>query len=157
MGVAQERLRDSIRVTRALLVRMRRIDDRRNDARRQEGKRDDRRMCRPPWTSRLAISTKEPLRPSLMSSIHPLAIAGERRLTEWEVPWLPGYEGSAPVRLGTLLAGEAKAKEISQPMNIAVVDAGTNLKAFTRMDGAWLGSILRRARKCPTSICCRPA
>ena len=27
-------------------------------------------------------------------------IAGERRLTEWEVPWLPGYEGSAPVRIG---------------------------------------------------------
>ena len=26
-------------------------------------------------------------------------------------------------------------------MNIAVVDAGTNLKAFIRMDGAWLGSI----------------
>jgi GH15 family glucan-1,4-alpha-glucosidase len=26
--------------------------------------------------------------------------AGERRLTEWEVPWLPGYEGSAPVRIG---------------------------------------------------------
>ena len=27
-------------------------------------------------------------------------IAGERRLTEWEVPWLPGYEGSRPVRIG---------------------------------------------------------
>src|SRR3954469_5780506 len=27
-------------------------------------------------------------------------IAGERRLTEWEVPWLPGYEGSVPVRVG---------------------------------------------------------
>jgi GH15 family glucan-1,4-alpha-glucosidase len=27
-------------------------------------------------------------------------IAGERRLTEWEVPWLPGYENSAPVRVG---------------------------------------------------------
>jgi GH15 family glucan-1,4-alpha-glucosidase len=26
--------------------------------------------------------------------------AGERRLTEWEVPWLPGYQGSAPVRIG---------------------------------------------------------
>jgi uncharacterized protein GlcG (DUF336 family) len=26
-------------------------------------------------------------------------------------------------------------------MNIAVVDAGTNLQAFARMDGAWLGSI----------------
>jgi GH15 family glucan-1,4-alpha-glucosidase len=27
-------------------------------------------------------------------------IAGERRLTEWVVDWLPGYEGSAPVRIG---------------------------------------------------------
>ena len=27
-------------------------------------------------------------------------IRGERRLTEWEVPWLPGYEGSQPVRIG---------------------------------------------------------
>jgi GH15 family glucan-1,4-alpha-glucosidase len=27
-------------------------------------------------------------------------IAGERRLTEWEVPWLPGYEGARPVRVG---------------------------------------------------------
>ena len=38
-------------------------------------------------------------------------------------------------------AATAKAKEIGQPMNIAVVDAGTNLTAFARMDGAWLGSI----------------
>ena len=27
-------------------------------------------------------------------------VAGERRLSEWEVSWLPGYEGSAPVRIG---------------------------------------------------------
>jgi GH15 family glucan-1,4-alpha-glucosidase len=27
-------------------------------------------------------------------------IGGERRLTEWEVPWLPGYENSQPVRIG---------------------------------------------------------
>ena len=26
--------------------------------------------------------------------------AGERRLTEWEVPWLSGYQGSKPVRVG---------------------------------------------------------
>src|SRR5580698_6996010 len=38
-------------------------------------------------------------------------------------------------------AATAKAKEIGQPMNIAVVDAGTNLTAFARMDGAWPGSI----------------
>jgi GH15 family glucan-1,4-alpha-glucosidase len=27
-------------------------------------------------------------------------VRGERRLTEWEVPWLPGYENSSPVRVG---------------------------------------------------------
>jgi GH15 family glucan-1,4-alpha-glucosidase len=27
-------------------------------------------------------------------------IGGERRLAEWEVPWLPGYENSSPVRVG---------------------------------------------------------
>ena len=27
-------------------------------------------------------------------------LAGERRLTEFEAPWLPGYENSSPVRLG---------------------------------------------------------
>jgi GH15 family glucan-1,4-alpha-glucosidase len=27
-------------------------------------------------------------------------IAGERRLSEWELPWLPGYENSQPVRVG---------------------------------------------------------
>ena len=38
-------------------------------------------------------------------------------------------------------AGQEKAKDIGQPMNIAVVDAGANLVAFERMPGAWLGSI----------------
>jgi GH15 family glucan-1,4-alpha-glucosidase len=27
-------------------------------------------------------------------------VGGERRLPEWEVPWLPGYQGAAPVRVG---------------------------------------------------------
>jgi GH15 family glucan-1,4-alpha-glucosidase len=27
-------------------------------------------------------------------------VGGERRLTEWQIPWLPGYEGSNPVRIG---------------------------------------------------------
>jgi uncharacterized protein GlcG (DUF336 family) len=38
-------------------------------------------------------------------------------------------------------AARARADEIGVPMNIAVVDAGNNLVAFARMDGAWLGSI----------------
>ncbi|MFI1091525.1 glycoside hydrolase family 15 protein [Streptomyces sp. NPDC020917] len=33
-------------------------------------------------------------------------IAGERRLPEYEVPWLRGYEGSAPVRVGNAAAGQ---------------------------------------------------
>jgi GH15 family glucan-1,4-alpha-glucosidase len=33
-------------------------------------------------------------------------IAGERRLTEWEVPWLPGYEDSRPVRIGNGAYGQ---------------------------------------------------
>jgi uncharacterized protein GlcG (DUF336 family) len=38
-------------------------------------------------------------------------------------------------------AAKKKAQEIGVPMNIAVVDAGNNLTAFARQDGAWLGSI----------------
>ena len=33
-------------------------------------------------------------------------LAGERRLSEWEVPWLPGYQGSGPVRVGNAAAGQ---------------------------------------------------
>jgi uncharacterized protein GlcG (DUF336 family) len=38
-------------------------------------------------------------------------------------------------------AAEKKAKEIGQPMNIAVADEGGNIVAHARMDGAWIGSI----------------
>jgi GH15 family glucan-1,4-alpha-glucosidase len=31
-------------------------------------------------------------------------IGGERRLSEWEVPWLGGYQGAAPVRIGNAAA-----------------------------------------------------
>ncbi len=40
-----------------------------------------------------------------------------------------------------IAAGEKKAAEIGQPMNIAVADAGGNLVAHVRMDGAWIGSV----------------
>jgi GH15 family glucan-1,4-alpha-glucosidase len=33
-------------------------------------------------------------------------VTGERRLTEYEVPWLPGYEGSAPVRVGNAASNQ---------------------------------------------------
>ena len=33
-------------------------------------------------------------------------VAGERRLLEWEVKWLPGYQGAAPVRVGNAASGQ---------------------------------------------------
>jgi uncharacterized protein GlcG (DUF336 family) len=44
-----------------------------------------------------------------------------------------------------------KSQEIGVKMNIAVVDAGANLKAFARMDGAWLGSIDIAVKKARTA------
>jgi uncharacterized protein GlcG (DUF336 family) len=46
-------------------------------------------------------------------------------------------------------AAESKAAELGVPVIIAVCDAGAHLKAFSRMDGAVLGSIdiaLKKAR-----------
>ncbi|MHC4426510.1 MAG: GlcG/HbpS family heme-binding protein [Planctomycetota bacterium] len=46
-------------------------------------------------------------------------------------------------------AAVEKSKKLNLKMDIAVVDAGANLKAFVRMDGAWLGSIdiaIKKAR-----------
>lgn len=40
-----------------------------------------------------------------------------------------------------IAAATRKAADEDLRMNIAVVDAGNNLTAFARMDGAWLGSI----------------
>ena len=35
-------------------------------------------------------------------------IAGERRLDEWSIPWLPGYEKSAPVHIGNAASGQVQ-------------------------------------------------
>jgi len=44
-----------------------------------------------------------------------------------------------------------KSEELGVKMNIAVVDAGTNLVAFTKMDDAWLGSIDIAQKKARTA------
>ena len=48
-------------------------------------------------------------------------------------------------------AAIAKSGELGVKMNIAVVDAGANLKAFVRMDGAWLGSVDIAIKKAKTA------
>ncbi len=44
-----------------------------------------------------------------------------------------------------------KAEEMGVKMDITVVDVGANLKAFARMDGAWLGSIDISQKKAKTA------
>jgi uncharacterized protein GlcG (DUF336 family) len=50
-----------------------------------------------------------------------------------------------------LKAAQSKAVEIGIAVSIAVLDAGGNLKAFSRMDGAWLGSIDVALKKAKTA------
>ena len=54
-----------------------------------------------------------------------------------------------------IAAAEAKAAEIGTPSNVAVVDAGGNLIAHVRMDGAQLASISHSINKAFTSLACR--
>ncbi|ARQ58213.1 short-chain dehydrogenase/reductase SDR family domain-containig protein [Rhizobium sp. Kim5] len=51
-----------------------------------------------------------------------------------------------------IAAGEARANEIGVPVNITVLDAGAHLKAFSRMDGAVLGSIDLAMGKARTAV-----
>lgn len=50
-----------------------------------------------------------------------------------------------------IAAAQAKAKQQDTLMNIAVVDAGGNLKAFARMEGAFLGSVDISIKKAKTA------
>ena len=62
---------------------------------------------------------------------------------------------SADIDLSTanavVQAAVKKAEEINTKMDVCVVDAGANLKAFVRMDGAWLGSIDISIKKAKTA------
>jgi GH15 family glucan-1,4-alpha-glucosidase len=45
-------------------------------------------------------------------------LAGERRLPEWEIPWLPGYEGAKPVRIGNGAAGQLQLDIYGEVMDV---------------------------------------
>lgn len=81
------------------------------------------------------------------------------------VPAMAAEDKAAPAAKGVLTtkdislehaqrivaAAAAKSNEIGTKMDIAVVDAGGNLKAFVRQDGAWLGSIDISIKKAKTA------
>src|SRR5262249_43988234 len=75
-------------------------------------------------------------------------IAGERRLAELELPWLPGYEESRPVRIGNaaseqfqldiygeVLQARYEARRLGLPGDRAAVPAAVRLIEFVA--GAW--------------------
>jgi GH15 family glucan-1,4-alpha-glucosidase len=75
-------------------------------------------------------------------------IAGERRLSEWELPWLPGYEGSKPVRIGNAASqqlqldvwGEmADALHLARCGGLEPFEAGwdVQLKALGHLEQIW--------------------
>jgi len=75
-------------------------------------------------------------------------IDGFRRLTEFDLPWLPGYEGSKPVRVGNAASGQFQldvygevmsaiygAQQLGLPPTAAGWKAAKEVLAF--MEGAW--------------------
>ncbi|WP_419786792.1 GlcG/HbpS family heme-binding protein [Pseudodesulfovibrio sp.] len=71
-------------------------------------------------------------------------------LADGPVKTLPGNITLAQARK-VLDAALVKAKEVKVPMNIAIVDAGGNLKAFYRQEDAFLGSIDISIKKAVTA------
>jgi uncharacterized protein GlcG (DUF336 family) len=53
---------------------------------------------------------------------------------------------------GVIAAAKARATDIGITVSVAVLDSAGHLKAFARMDGAWLGSVDVALRKARTSV-----
>ena len=79
----------------------------------------------------------------VLTLIMVVASQPSRLLAAQETPLaaLPAQDLSLAQAQSVLDAAIAAAEEQGTKMDVAVVDAGGNLKAFARMDGAWLGSI----------------
>jgi GH15 family glucan-1,4-alpha-glucosidase len=61
-------------------------------------------------------------------------VAGERRLTEVELPWLPGYEGSRPVRIGNAASGQ---RQLDVYGEVADAFYQSRVRGLHASDAAW--------------------
>ena len=61
-------------------------------------------------------------------------ISGERRLTEFTLPWLSGYEGSTPVRIGNEASGQFQLDVSGELLDALHLDRSSGLSAH---DNAW--------------------
>ncbi len=62
-------------------------------------------------------------------------VAGERRLDEWQIPWLPGYEGAAPVRIGNAASGQVQLDIYGEVMEALYFGRRNGLAADAQMWG----------------------
>jgi GH15 family glucan-1,4-alpha-glucosidase len=53
-------------------------------------------------------------------------LGGERRLPEWTVPWLPGYEGSSPIRVGNAAVTQRQLDVYGEVMDVLRVARGAD-------------------------------
>jgi len=86
----------------------------------------------------------------LAGAVAALALTGAAFAADASKLALPGDLTLAQAQK-VVAAAEAKAQQQGTLMNIAVIDAGGNLKAFARMDGAFLGSIDISLKKAKTA------
>jgi GH15 family glucan-1,4-alpha-glucosidase len=70
----------------------------------------DEARCWRDWLLRAAAGS-----PSQIQTMY--GLAGEKRLTEWEVPWLSGYEGSKPVRIGNAASDQLQIDVFGEVMD----------------------------------------
>jgi GH15 family glucan-1,4-alpha-glucosidase len=56
-------------------------------------------------------------------------LAGERRLDEWEVPWLSGYQGAKPVRIGNAAATQLQLDIFGEVMDVLYQAASKGVAA----------------------------
>lgn len=61
-------------------------------------------------------------------------VAGERRLAEWTVDWLPGYQGSTPVRVGNAAAGQLQLDVFGEVLSALYKARAGGLE---HADGSW--------------------
>ena len=69
------------------------------------------------------------------------AIAGERRLTEFELPELPGYEGSRPVRVGNAASEQFQLDVYGEVLNVAYLGVQLRGRIEPRLWPRWRNAI----------------
>ena len=69
------------------------------------------------------------------------AIAGERRLTEFELPDLPGYEGSRPVRVGNAASEQFQLDVYGEVLNVAYLGVQLRGRIELRLWPRWRNAI----------------